>query len=155
MSSGFSEAQSEVSDFLQPLCCIGSGTFASDSEWGAIEIFSRADWPTRPYVIAEKQTRRGPGWIREMSEFWVSQGRVFCEFCKCWYADNKVEKETHERWNLEKVTQNREELDKASSQKRIFSINLFRTLGVRIINTKLNAYLTSFFLYLIQDIHSS
>jgi len=32
-----------------------------------------------------------------MSEFWVSQGRVYCEFCKCWYADNKVEKETHER----------------------------------------------------------
>lgn len=32
-----------------------------------------------------------------MSEFWVSQGRVFCDFCKCWYADNKVEKETHER----------------------------------------------------------
>merc|ERR1712130_58701 len=33
----------------------------------------------------------------KMSEFWVSQGRVFCEYCKCWYADNKVEKETHER----------------------------------------------------------
>jgi len=32
-----------------------------------------------------------------MSEFWVPQGRVYCEFCKCWYADNKVEKETHER----------------------------------------------------------
>jgi len=32
-----------------------------------------------------------------MSEFWVSNGRVFCDFCKCWYADNKVEKETHER----------------------------------------------------------
>merc|ERR1712048_434486 len=35
--------------------------------------------------------------LTEMSEFWVSQGRVYCEFCKCWYADNKVEKETHER----------------------------------------------------------
>lgn len=32
-----------------------------------------------------------------MSEFWVSQGRVYCDYCKCWYADNKVEKETHER----------------------------------------------------------
>ena len=27
----------------------------------------------------------------------MSNGRVFCDFCKCWYADNKVEKETHER----------------------------------------------------------
>jgi len=38
-----------------------------------------------------------------MSEFWVSNGRVFCEFCKCWYADNKVEKETHERGSKHQV----------------------------------------------------
>lgn len=38
-----------------------------------------------------------------MSEFWVSNGRVFCEFCKCWYADNKVEKETHERGSKHQI----------------------------------------------------
>merc|ERR1719466_347186 len=38
-----------------------------------------------------------------MSEFWVSNGRVFCEYCKCWDADNKVEKETHERGSKHQV----------------------------------------------------
>lgn len=25
-----------------------------------------------------------------MSDRWVSQGRRFCKFCNCWFADNKI-----------------------------------------------------------------
>lgn len=32
-----------------------------------------------------------------MSEYWKSLPRKFCEFCKCWFADNKVSIEFHER----------------------------------------------------------
>eukprot|EP00057_Strongylocentrotus_purpuratus_P030690 XP_782450.3 PREDICTED: WW domain-binding protein 4 isoform X1 [Strongylocentrotus purpuratus] len=32
-----------------------------------------------------------------MTEFWKSNPRKFCDFCKCWYADNKSSKEFHER----------------------------------------------------------
>uniref|UniRef100_A0A6G1S5V9 WW domain-binding protein 4 n=1 Tax=Aceria tosichella TaxID=561515 RepID=A0A6G1S5V9_9ACAR len=32
-----------------------------------------------------------------MSDRWVSQGRRFCKFCNCWFADNKISIENHER----------------------------------------------------------
>ncbi|XP_067122673.1 WW domain-binding protein 4 [Centruroides vittatus] len=32
-----------------------------------------------------------------MSEYWKSLPRKFCEFCKCWFADNRVSIEFHER----------------------------------------------------------
>ncbi|XP_066287990.1 WW domain-binding protein 4-like isoform X2 [Branchiostoma lanceolatum] len=32
-----------------------------------------------------------------MSEFWKSQPRHFCEFCKCWIADNKPSRDFHEK----------------------------------------------------------
>jgi len=31
-----------------------------------------------------------------MSEYWVSQARKFCDFCKCWIADQKASIEFHE-----------------------------------------------------------
>ncbi|XP_011564839.3 WW domain-binding protein 4 [Plutella xylostella] len=31
-----------------------------------------------------------------MTEYWKSQGRKYCEFCKCWIADNKVSVSFHE-----------------------------------------------------------
>ncbi|KAJ3082851.1 hypothetical protein HK102_001431 [Quaeritorhiza haematococci] len=31
-----------------------------------------------------------------MSEYWVSQARHFCKYCKTYIADNKVSKQTHE-----------------------------------------------------------
>lgn len=32
-----------------------------------------------------------------MSEPWVSQQRKFCKYCNCWYADNKISVENHEK----------------------------------------------------------
>lgn len=32
-----------------------------------------------------------------MSEYWKSNPRKFCDFCKCWIADNKPSVEFHER----------------------------------------------------------
>uniref|UniRef100_A0A8C2JSR5 WW domain-binding protein 4 n=1 Tax=Cyprinus carpio TaxID=7962 RepID=A0A8C2JSR5_CYPCA len=32
-----------------------------------------------------------------MTEFWKSQPRKFCQYCKCWIADNKPSVEFHER----------------------------------------------------------
>uniref|UniRef100_A0A8C4Q028 Matrin-type domain-containing protein n=1 Tax=Eptatretus burgeri TaxID=7764 RepID=A0A8C4Q028_EPTBU len=31
------------------------------------------------------------------SEFWKSQPRKFCDFCKCWFGDNKASIDFHER----------------------------------------------------------
>ncbi|XP_073949439.1 WW domain-binding protein 4 [Choristoneura fumiferana] len=31
-----------------------------------------------------------------MTEYWKSQARKYCEFCKCWFADNKVSISFHE-----------------------------------------------------------
>lgn len=31
------------------------------------------------------------------SEYWKSNPRKFCDFCKCWIADNKPSVEFHER----------------------------------------------------------
>lgn len=30
------------------------------------------------------------------ADYWKSQGRKFCDFCKCWIADNKPSIEFHE-----------------------------------------------------------
>lgn len=32
-----------------------------------------------------------------MADYWKSQPRHFCEFCKCWTADNKASRDFHER----------------------------------------------------------
>jgi len=32
-----------------------------------------------------------------MSEYWVSQGRRMCTYCKCWTADNKASIDFHEQ----------------------------------------------------------
>lgn len=32
-----------------------------------------------------------------MSEYWVSQGRKMCSYCKCWIADNKASINFHEQ----------------------------------------------------------
>ncbi|KAK2146609.1 hypothetical protein LSH36_594g00002 [Paralvinella palmiformis] len=32
-----------------------------------------------------------------MADYWKSQPRKFCEFCKCWIADNKPSREFHEK----------------------------------------------------------
>lgn len=54
-----------------------------------------------------------------MSERWVSQQRKFCKFCNCWYADNKLSVENHERGathqanvikDIEKTKKNKQDL---------------------------------------------
>ncbi|CAG2180390.1 unnamed protein product, partial [Oppiella nova] len=32
-----------------------------------------------------------------MSEYWKSLPKKYCDFCKCWFADNKASVEFHER----------------------------------------------------------
>lgn len=32
-----------------------------------------------------------------MSEYWISQGRKMCTYCKCWIADNKASINFHEQ----------------------------------------------------------
>lgn len=34
--------------------------------------------------------------MSKMTEYWKSQARKYCEFCKCWFADNKVSISFHE-----------------------------------------------------------
>ncbi|XP_063699353.1 WW domain-binding protein 4 [Culicoides brevitarsis] len=31
-----------------------------------------------------------------MADYWKSNDRAFCDYCKCWYADNRASKEFHE-----------------------------------------------------------
>uniref|UniRef100_UPI00358E071A WW domain-binding protein 4 n=1 Tax=Myxine glutinosa TaxID=7769 RepID=UPI00358E071A len=38
-----------------------------------------------------------PATYHAMSEFWKSQPRKFCDFCKCWFGDNKPSIDFHER----------------------------------------------------------
>jgi len=51
-----------------------------------------------------------------MADFWKSQPRKFCEFCKCWTADNKASREFHERGkrHQENVKNKLDELRKKS-----------------------------------------
>ncbi|KAG2456295.1 WBP4 protein, partial [Polypterus senegalus] len=32
-----------------------------------------------------------------MADYWKSQPKKFCQYCKCWIADNKPSIEFHER----------------------------------------------------------
>jgi len=34
--------------------------------------------------------------LNKMTEYWVSQAKKFCDFCKCWLSDNKASIEFHE-----------------------------------------------------------
>uniref|UniRef100_A0A336LS45 Calmodulin-lysine N-methyltransferase n=1 Tax=Culicoides sonorensis TaxID=179676 RepID=A0A336LS45_CULSO len=43
------------------------------------------------------------GQTLQLTEYWKSNDRAFCEFCKCWYADNKASKEFHENGKKHKI----------------------------------------------------
>ncbi|KAI0214720.1 WW domain-binding protein 4 [Lamellibrachia satsuma] len=52
--------------------------------------------------------------LQNMADYWKSQPRKFCEFCKCWIADNKPSRDFHERGkrHLENVQQKLDDLRK-------------------------------------------
>ncbi|KAI0988363.1 hypothetical protein GJ496_009069 [Pomphorhynchus laevis] len=37
-----------------------------------------------------------------MTDYWKSNPKKYCEFCCCWYADNKISIEFHESGNRHK-----------------------------------------------------
>ncbi|XP_053612504.1 WW domain-binding protein 4 isoform X2 [Plodia interpunctella] len=53
-----------------------------------------------------------------MTEYWKSQSRKFCEFCKCWFADNKVSISFHEngKRHKESVQKHISQLSKKSAK---------------------------------------
>ncbi|XP_012265377.2 WW domain-binding protein 4 [Athalia rosae] len=53
-----------------------------------------------------------------MADYWKSQGRKFCDFCKCWIADNKPSIEFHEggKKHKENVAKRLKEIHKASAK---------------------------------------
>ncbi|XP_026219565.1 WW domain-binding protein 4 [Anabas testudineus] len=54
-----------------------------------------------------------------MADYWKSQPRKFCQYCKCWIADNKPSIEFHERGknHKENVTNKISEIKKKSIEK--------------------------------------
>ncbi|XP_076468156.1 uncharacterized protein LOC143298983 isoform X2 [Babylonia areolata] len=54
-----------------------------------------------------------------MADYWKSQPRKFCEFCKCWIADNKPSVDFHEKGkrHKENVQKKIDELRKRSGEK--------------------------------------
>uniref|UniRef100_V9KX45 WW domain-binding protein 4 n=1 Tax=Callorhinchus milii TaxID=7868 RepID=V9KX45_CALMI len=54
-----------------------------------------------------------------MADYWKSQPKKFCDYCKCWIADNKPSVEFHERGknHKENVTRRIDEIKKKSMEK--------------------------------------
>ncbi|XP_066598152.1 WW domain-binding protein 4 isoform X2 [Prorops nasuta] len=53
-----------------------------------------------------------------MADYWKSQGRKYCDFCKCWIADNKPSIEFHEggKKHKENVSKRLKEIHKSSAK---------------------------------------
>ncbi|ESO95250.1 hypothetical protein LOTGIDRAFT_239443 [Lottia gigantea] len=69
----------------------------------------------RIYIQAKKKNKNKP----KMSEYWKSNPRKFCDFCKCWISDNKPSIEFHERGKRHKENvQNRINEVRKSSEKK-------------------------------------
>ncbi|KAM3964183.1 uncharacterized protein ACR2FA_001664 [Aphomia sociella] len=53
-----------------------------------------------------------------MTEYWKSQARKYCDFCKCWFADNKVSISFHEngKRHKENVQKHISQLSKKSAK---------------------------------------
>lgn len=52
------------------------------------------------------------------ADYWKSQGRKFCDFCRCWIADNKPSIEFHEggKKHKENVSKRLKEIHKNSAK---------------------------------------
>ncbi|XP_048349268.1 WW domain-binding protein 4 isoform X2 [Sphaerodactylus townsendi] len=68
---------------------------------------------------AGRNLRGGPGGGEEMADYWKSQPKKFCDYCKCWIADNKPSIEFHERGknHKENVAKKISEIKKKSLEK--------------------------------------
>jgi len=66
-----------------------------------------------------------------MGDYWKSNERHFCTFCKCWLAGNKISIDLHERGNHPKsmVKAKLEQLRKAGIEKERQDKKLNETLG--------------------------
>ncbi|KAF9413275.1 hypothetical protein HW555_008441 [Spodoptera exigua] len=55
---------------------------------------------------------------KDRTEYWKSQARKYCEFCKCWFADNKVSISFHEngKRHKENVQKHISQLSKKSAK---------------------------------------
>lgn len=60
-----------------------------------------------------------------MSEYWKSNAKKYCEICKCWFADNKISVENHEKGlrhkgmvqaRLREVSKNANEKERANEK---------------------------------------
>lgn len=67
-----------------------------------------------------------------MSDRWVSQTRKFCQFCNCWFANNKASIDNHERGtthqaNVEKsLNQTRQNKQDLAAAERLFMAEMQR-----------------------------
>lgn len=72
------------------------------------------------------------------ADYWKSQGRKFCDFCKCWIADNKPSIDFHEggKKHKENVSKRLKEIHKNSAkqakQNKKFEDDLKKMENVRI-----------------------
>ncbi|KAG5887494.1 hypothetical protein JTB14_023680 [Gonioctena quinquepunctata] len=68
--------------------------------------------------------------IDERADYWKSQERKYCDFCKCWIADNKPSVEFHEkgRRHQENVKKRLKNITKSSAKAHRESENADRTL---------------------------
>ncbi|XP_062907271.1 WW domain-binding protein 4 [Mobula hypostoma] len=78
---------------------------------------------TRPFsafpLISSSAPGRKAGCAATMADYWKSQPKKFCEYCKCWIADNKPSVEFHERGknHQENVARKISEIKKKSLDK--------------------------------------
>lgn len=61
---------------------------------------------------------RGIKLLNSRADYWKSQGRKFCDFCKCWIADNKPSIDFHEggKKHKENVSKRLKEIHKNSAK---------------------------------------
>lgn len=67
---------------------------------------------------ANEDKERGIKLLNSRADYWKSQGRKFCDFCKCWIADNKPSIDFHEggKKHKENVSKRLKEIHKNSAK---------------------------------------
>ncbi|KAJ4430202.1 hypothetical protein ANN_22412 [Periplaneta americana] len=76
----------------------------------------------RPPLLRHVGVRPAAGW----ADYWKSQAKKFCDFCKCWIADNKPSIEFHEKGkrHKENVAKRLSEISKKSRQEHQKSLKV-------------------------------
>ena len=67
---------------------------------------------------ANEDREMGIKLLNSRADYWKSQGRKFCDFCKCWIADNKPSIDFHEggKKHKENVSKRLKEIHKNSAK---------------------------------------